>query len=194
VDLGHNVVSDSDNTVKGSDVIISNYGDGKNPVVNSLLGLQIQLSLPRTVGRWKPQADSVDAPRVDEIAFTGPKATVRGGLARKPPFPLMAAVEKGAIKDVITERGATRIVVVGDSIFLGNLQIESGHNRDFANNAINWLLDRSQLLGGVGPRPITDYKVVMTNTQMHQAQLLLLGGLPGSVLVLGALVWLRRRK
>jgi len=34
----------------------------------------------------------------------------------------------------------------------------------------------------------------MTQTQLHQAQWVLLAGLPGSVLFLGSLVWLRRRK
>jgi ABC-type uncharacterized transport system involved in gliding motility auxiliary subunit len=131
---------------------------------------------------------------VDEIAFSGLNATVVGGLARRPPFPLMVALEKGAIKDVITERGSTRVVVVGDSVFLGNLQIDSAGNRDFAASAVNWLLERAQLLGGVGPRPITQYKIVMTKAQLHQAQWLLLGALPGSVLVVGGLVWLRRRR
>jgi hypothetical protein len=105
----------------------------------------------------------------------------------------MVAVEKGAIKDVITERGSTRMVVVGDSLFLGNLQIESAANRDFAGNALNWLLERTQLLTGLGPRPITEYRIVMTKAQLQQAQWLLLGALPGAVLLLGGLVWLRRR-
>jgi ABC-type uncharacterized transport system involved in gliding motility auxiliary subunit len=141
----------------------------------------------------KFQAEAADAPRVEEIAFSGPRASVAGGLARKPPFPLMVAVEKGAIKDVITERGSTRIVVVGDSLFLGNLQIESAANRDFAGNAVNWLLERTHLLAGLGPRPITEYRIVMTKAQLRQAQWVLLGALPGSVLFLGGLVWLRRR-
>ena len=34
----------------------------------------------------------------------------------------------------------------------------------------------------------------MTKTQLHQAQWVLLGALPGSVLLLGGLVWLRRRR
>ena len=131
------------------------------------------------MGRLKLQAEAADAPRVDEIAFSGPNATVAGGLARRPPFPLMVAVEKGAIKDVITERGSTRMVVVGDSVFLGNLQIDSAGNRDFAASAVNWLLERTQLLGGVGPRPITQYKIVMTQAQLHQAQWVLLGALAG---------------
>jgi hypothetical protein len=194
VEVGHNVITDRENAIptKEVDIIVRDFKDGKHPIVNSLLGRGLHLSLPRTVGRLKVQAEAADAPRVEELAFSGPNAS--GDITRKPPFPLMVAVEKGAIKDVITDRGATRIVVVGDSLLLGNLQIESFADRDFANNAVNWLLERAQLLAGVGPRPITQYRVVMTNSQMHRAQLILLGGLPGSVLVLGGLVWLRRRK
>ena len=194
VDVGHNVITDRENAIptKEVDIIVHNYKEGKHPVVNSLLGRGLHLSLPRSVGRLKTQAEAADAPRVEEIAFSGANAT--GDLTHKPPFPLMVAVEKGAIRDVITERGATRIIVAGDSLLLGNLQIDSFANRDLANNAINWLLERAQLLAGVGPRPINQYRVVMTTSQMHQAQAILLGGLPGGVLVLGALVWLRRRK
>ncbi len=194
VDVGHNVVSDPDNTIRGTDVIVSNFGNGKHPVVNSLVGSALYLTLPRSVGQLKLSVETADAPRVEEIAFSGPRATIAGDVARKPPFPLMVAVEKGAIKDVITERGSTRLVVVGDSLLLGNLEIDSAANRDFANNAVNWLLERTQLLTGLGPRPITDYRIVMTKTQLHQSQWVLLGAMPGSVLLLGGLVWLRRRR
>ena len=194
VDVGHNALTDPDNTTKGTDVIVTLFGNGKHPVVNSLLQSAIHVSLPRSVGQLKMRAEAADAPRVEEIAFTGPRATVTGSLDRKPPFPIMVAVEKGAIKNVIAERGATRIIVVGDSLFLGNLQIDSAANRDFAGNAINWLLERTQLLAGLGPRPITQYRIVMSRTQMHQAQLVLLGALPGGVLLLGGLVWFRRRR
>ena len=194
VDVGHNGITDRDNTISGTDIIVSNFGNGRHPVVNSLLGSALYLSLPRSVGQLKLRAEVADAPRVEEIAFTGPRATAAGGLARTPPFPLMVAVEKGAIKDVITERGSTRMVVVGDSLFLGNLQIDSAANRDFAGNAVNWLLERTQLLSGLGPRPITQYRIMMTKTQLHQAQWVLLGALPGFVLLLGGLVWLRRRR
>ena len=192
VDVGHNVVTDLDNTTRGTDVIVVSFG--KHPVVNSLVQSRLHLSVPRSVGQLKLHAEAADAPHVEEIAFSGPRATVAGSLAAKPPFPLMVAVEKGAIRDVITERGATRMIVVGDSLFLGNLQIDSAANRDFAAAAVNWLLERTQLLPGMGPRPVKEYKIVMTSAQLHQAQWVLLGALPGSVLVLGGLVWLRRRR
>jgi hypothetical protein len=192
VDVGHNVVKDPDYTTSNSDVIVGRFS--RHPLVNSLVLSQLQLILPRTVGRLRLQADAADAPHVDELAFTGPRATAGSDVTRRPPFPLMVAVEKGALKDVITERGSTRIVVAGDSLFLANRQIDSLANRDFAACAVNWLLERTQLLAGLGPRPITQYKIVMTKAQLHQAQWVLLGALPGSALVLGGLVWLRRRR
>ncbi|HOS73938.1 MAG TPA: GldG family protein [Verrucomicrobiota bacterium] len=191
VDVGRNIVTDPDNTAKGTDIIISRFG--QHAVVDSLRGSRLHVSLPRSVGRLTARAEAADAPRVDELAFSGPRARAAGDSTHHAPFPLLVAVEKGAIKDLIAERGATRMIVVGDSLFLGNLQIESAANRDFAGNAINWLLERPHLLAGLGPRPITQYSIVMTQAQMRQAQWLLLGVLPGSALLLGGLVWLRRR-
>jgi gliding motility-associatede transport system auxiliary component len=192
VDVGHNLVADSENSAGGPDVIVTRFG--KHPIVESLQGSALQLSLPRSVGKLKGQADAADAPRVEELAFTGPRALAVGDQLRRAPIPLAVAVEKGAIKDVITERGSTRIVVAGDSLFLGNAQIDALANRDFAGNSVNWLLERTHLLAGMGPRPILQYRVVMTQAQLHQSQWVLLGALPGSVLFLGGIVWLRRRR
>jgi ABC-type uncharacterized transport system involved in gliding motility auxiliary subunit len=192
VDVGHNVIKDPDSTSTGMDVIVGKFG--KHPLVNGLLQSALQLLMPRSVGQLKVRSQAADAPQVDELAFSGPNSSAAGDLVHKPPYPLMVAVEKGTIKDVITERGSTRMVVVGDSLFLDNRQIDSLANRDFADYAVNWLLERTQLLEGLGPRPIEEHRIVMTKAQLHQAQWVLLAGLPGSVLVVGGLVWLRRRK
>jgi LPXTG-motif cell wall-anchored protein len=134
-----------------------------------------------------------DAPHVEEIAFSGQHSFLRGDPSPKPHFPLMVAVEKG-IQGVITERGATRMVVVGDSLCLANRQLDSWANRDFARLAVNWLLGRTQLLKGLGPRPVAEYKLVMTKSQLQSAEWILLAGMPGGALLLGGLVWLRRRR
>ena len=106
----------------------------------------------------------------------------------------MAAVEKGAIRNVVTERGATRLVIIGDSVIFNNQGIENLMNRAFAGYVINWLLDRTQMLQGVGARRVSEYHLVMTKSQMQTTQWILLAGMPGCVLLLGALVWLRRRR
>jgi len=195
VSVGTNTIKDVDNSTapsEGYDVVIRNFS--KHPIVEPLQTLAIQLILPRAIGKLPVKAQTADAPKVEEIAFTGPNAiAVENPELGRRRFPLMVAVEKGAIKDVITERGTTRMVVVGDSIFLVNRQIESP-NRDFAGFAVNWLLDQPQLLQGLEPRKITEYRLTMTSTQMQSAEWLMLVGMPGTVLAFGSLVWLRRRR
>ena len=85
-------------------------------------------------------------------------------------------------------------MVTGDSFFLSNQMIDSGANRDFAGHAVNWLLDRTELLAGIGPRAVREYKLNLSQTQMVAVRWALLGGMPGAVLFIGLLVWLRRRK
>jgi hypothetical protein len=49
-------------------------------------------------------------------------------------------------------------------------------------------------LEGIGPRPVTEFRLTMTQSQQKTVRWLLLGALPGGVLVFGWLVWLARRK
>ena len=52
-------------------------------------------------------------------------------------------------------------------------------NREFAGYAINWLLNRAELLEGIGRRPVKEYRIIMTNSQLQSAEWILLAGLPG---------------
>jgi len=161
------------------DIIVTDFST--HAIVNPLLGSEIDLIRPRSIGKFNNPTPAADAPRVDELANTGPNAvalSVNDPNPQPRKFPLMVAVEKSAPKGVITERGSTRIVVVGDSIFLANVPIQSVANRDFAGYAVNWLLERTQLLEALGPRPIIEYKLVMTRKQLQQAEWLLLAALP----------------
>jgi len=195
VSVGSSVIEDPEhfNYKPDNDMIVGTF-DRKHPIVNPLLRTYLFLIRPRSVGRLESSAPAADAPHVEELAFSGPKSFAVSNPGKARSFPLMVAVEKGAIKNVITERGSTRIVVAGDSTFLGNVCIDSVANRDFAGYAANWLLDRTQLLQGVGPRPIDTYRIRMTPSQLQSATFILLGAMPGSALLLGGLVWLRRRR
>ena len=193
VNLGNDYVQDPKNTISGQDVIVYNFS--QHPIVNPLTQLALQLILPRPVSRVNWQNPPADSPQVSELAFSSPASTLAGE-AGEPPhaYPLMVAVEQNTAAGVANARGATRILVVGDSFFLGNRQIESGGNRDFVGYAVNWLLDRATLLKGIGPRPVTEFRLLMTRTQQREVRWLLLGALPGVVLLFGCLVWLARRK
>jgi hypothetical protein len=189
VEVGANRIKDPDNTVSEIDIMVSNFS--KHSLVNALVA-RLHLIEPRSIAKLKSKGEAADAPRVEEIAFSADTAFAQADKDHKHAFPLMAAVEKGDKKGVIT--ASTRMVIIGDSIFLGNQMIESSVNRDFAGYLINWLLDRSQLLEGVVSRPVSQYRSTMTHQQFVRAQWILLAGMPSSALFLGSLVWLRRRK
>jgi hypothetical protein len=192
VGVGNKIVKDPDHTDGGENVIVSAFS--RQVMVNPLIGSGLYLIRPRPVGKYTSGAVAADAPKVENVAFSSERAFLEGGSQAPRQIPLIAVVEKGAIKGVITERGATRMVVAGDSYFLSNGSIGLMANRDFANCAINWLLDRTQMLEGLGPRPVAEYRLIMTPAQIRQTQWLLLGGMPGAVMLLGCVVWFARRR
>ena len=108
-------------------------------------------------------------------------------------IPLSVAVEKGAIQGMTTDHGAARMVVVGDSYFLANKAMQIDANRDFARNAVNWLISRDLLVQGIGARTLKEYRITMTPGEMAKVRWVFLAGFPGGVLFLGFLVWMRRR-
>jgi hypothetical protein len=202
VEVGHNVVFDRPHSVGGQDVQV--YSFSGHAISAPLIHSAIHMVYPRTVRATARGAHKADAPNVAELAFTGPEGTVasdvRGGVPRdaghsdiRTNLPLAVAVERGNLPRVKAERGTTRLVVLGDSILWSNNMLDSVANRDFASLTINWLLDRSQLLGSIPPRPIPYIRVAMTKSQMSAVRWILLLGMPGSVLFLGAMVWVQRR-
>ena len=194
VEVGRRVILDPQNSPgKGYDFIVSGFS-GTHPVVNPLIeqgGLQIMP--PRPIAKLKVPMQGPDTFRVDEIAFTSPGAFMVGDPTHKRMFPVMAAVD-ATIKGVTTERGSTRLLVAGDSFFLDNQLISHADNRGFVSYAANWLLDRVQLIDAIDARPVRKYRIIMTRGQLQTTQLLLMGALPGSAVLLGGLVWLRRRR
>jgi hypothetical protein len=201
--LGENYAFDARNTVRGNDLVCTNFSG--HPSVRMLQDKYMYLIFARSV--WPPQSgtQSGDAPKVQTLFSTGPDGYTAselgaGGVPKVDPardrrgaIPLAAAVEKGSIQGVSPDRASTRIVIVGESVFLANETIVKAANWDFASLAVNWLLDRPQFLAGIAPRPIREYRITLTRTEMSHLRRVLLGGLPGSVLLLGLLVWMRRR-
>jgi len=198
VNVAADVVRDLKNTrsSSGMDVVVRKFS--QHPVVNPLTQSALQMVFPRPVSRMDWKNPPPDAPQVDELAFSGDSSTLAGDTAEPPrSYPLMAAAEQKNTAGVANPRGNTRLVVAGDSIFLGNQVIEGGEggaNRDFLGYAVNWLLDRPQLVAGIGPQRVTEFRLLMTTAQQREVCWVLLGALPGAVLLLGGLVWLARRK
>lgn len=192
VNVGMSIVQDPNNA-EGNGLIVQNFST--HPVVNALMQSKLEMIWPRPVGRINNPNAPANSPTVTELAWSGPDSVLYGqrGTAGQS-YPLMVAVEQNAVKGIASANGGMRMVVVGDSLFLDNQVIEAGANRDFAGYAINWLLDRPSLLNGIGPSPVTEFRLLMTKAQVRNVRWLLLAALPGGVLALGGLVWLRRRK
>ncbi len=179
-------------TTQGFDIIVDQFG--KHPVVDALSQQQLQVYLPRPVLKL-PDNQSANAPQVSELFATSPEAKLMGNPSEPPhQYPLACAIEQKPVPGASNPRGNTRIVVVGDATFVGNLMIDSGGNRDFLNAAVNWLCERPFLLAGIEPRPVTNFRLHITQHQQRQLSWLLLAALPGGVLIFGWLVWLVRRK
>ena len=204
VAVGDNLVVDIENSPmrSGKGVVPSDLGN--HPIVRSLQNSQLYLIMPRSISKAKGGPTRADAPKIEELLMTGPNSIIvtdfRKGVPQTNPtldqrgsVPLLVAVEKGGIPGVATERGTTRLAVVGDSFFLQNDGIESVANRDLAAHLASWLVDQNVLLRGLAPRPITTYKLTMTPKEFLAVRWLLLLGMPGGVLLAGLLVWLRRR-
>src|SRR5260370_7319121 len=119
VNAGTNVIKDPENFTQANLMDMKVYSFSKHPVVNALQSLPLHLILPRSIGKLPSRSQPADAPGVDELAFSGPKsfADHNPGLGEKR-FPLMVAVEKGAIKDVVTDRRTTHIILTANSISL----------------------------------------------------------------------------
>jgi hypothetical protein len=165
-----------------------------HPIMSPLVyeSKPLLMIFPRSI-ELETQSKLPGAPQVTVLAATSPAGVNESNESGI--FSLLVAVEQGSIQGVNSpgSRG-TRLVVAGDSDFLDDQVIDSLGNHDFAHLALSWLLQRPQiLLTGLEPRPIKEYTLYVTDGQKQTLRWLFLGGLPGGVLLLGGLVWLRRR-
>lgn len=200
VEVGQNVVLDPENAAHESGIDPKPVTPGSHPIVNSLGTKQVHLFWPRSMRMTRGSTSRREEAKAEELLFTGKKTLVvttfdaQGravNATATPPQPLAIAVEKSV---PALERGSTRIVAIGDSTFWGNALIESDANREFAAATVNWLVQQNILLGEIPRQQIRSYKLTMTNAEMRNSRLLLLAGMPGAVLLVGLVVWARRRK
>ena len=192
-EIGFNQVSDSKNEQSGQGGLLLVDDLGSHPITKPILGSRLQLLLPRSVGI--PEAENDESPTVSILAHSSDAGQAvgqiqgnKGSVEREGKIPLIAA--KLHAND---GQPPARLVVAGDSLFLGNSAIEAGANRDFASLAVNWLLEREHLLA-IAPRTVTEYRIDLSRAEMTSITWLLLLVLPGGTLGLGLLWWRRQMK
>lgn len=110
----------------------------------------------------------------------------------KGPVPFGVAVEanEGQVGDAPLKN--MRLVVVGDSDFITNAKITTMGNATLFLNAVNWLTSREKLIA-IGPKMPEQTRMRLNAAQMH-ATFYVFGTLPVLGLLLGIVIWWRRRK
>jgi len=108
------------------------------------------------------------------------------------PVTIAAVVDQEEIADTTVSQGKTRLVVLGDSDFASNAYFTFSGNGDLFMNAISWLAEEEDLIS-IRPKDVEDRRVSLTPRQSKMIFYISVILMPLAVLVLGTMVWLRRR-
>ena len=85
-----------------------------------------------------------------------------------------------------------RMVVIANSNFLDDQFVAEAGNLNLFYNITNWLLGQSERIT-IAPKQIQVTRVFLTPIQTNLIRWFVLLVLPASILVLGGVIWLRRR-
>jgi ABC-type uncharacterized transport system involved in gliding motility auxiliary subunit len=86
----------------------------------------------------------------------------------------------------------TRMIVIGDSDFSSNPHFGNGGNGDLFLNSVNWLAEEEHLIS-IRPKPYSFRKLLVNNNQLRFIRYSSLGLLPLLTLILGGIIWWRKR-
>jgi len=168
-----------------------------HPVVDGLQGLAVLLPVARSVTTTAAQgATSAILLTTSDKGWgeTNLDLLIRTGQAQKDgkdtpgPVPLGVAAQSEQDK----EKG-WRLVVFGNSLFAANEYLANAGNQNLGLNAAAWLAKQEQTLG-IAPRAPEQVQLFLSASQMRNVFLISLVGLPGLAIVLGVVVWWRRRR
>jgi len=164
----------------------------RHPIIDPIQTEAIVFNQPRPFV-VKEKKTALGEPSVMLLAASSDKSALAHGTNQAGVYTnLLIAIEKDVIKGV--RPGGTRILALGDASLLANNRIDLLANGVFAGLALNWLLERPDILmSNLPARPIPDYKLMLSTTQFARLELFFLVGLPGLIFLVGSMVWLRRR-
>lgn len=198
VDLGENVIVDKMSRVAGGDflvALVSQYVLGHPitekfnqttffPVARSVqpstepsAGIEAVPLAVSGSGSWA-EANLVDLEN-GQAQFDA-SADIAG------PICISVAAEEKA------EKGG-RIVVVGDSDFVSDAYLQLSGNANLAQSMVRWLV-RDDRFVALPPRELEFKPLFLTEEQRNKMLLLVVGLIPGAVLLIGVLALLRRKK
>ena len=110
------------------------------------------------------------------------------------PLHLALAVEKGGVADERVKVETSRLIVIGNAEALGDKASQKSENVciDLAVNALNWLLDREELIG-IPAKEKKNVTMQLEDRELLKIQIAVMGVIPGIVALFGLLNWWQRR-
>lgn len=207
VALRNDIVIDPARTLsKGRDVYITEYY--AHAITRRMSNVTAVFHMPRSVeplDAAEKESSAEDRPTVERLTRTSkeswsetqfdqsPTKYDENTADRRGPFSLAVAVERGASqRQLDVQIKPSRMVVFGDSDFVSNGALTGG-DQDLFLSALNWLLDREELMA-IAAKPIEEVKLSLTSTQLRRMFWLTVGGIPAVAVLIGLVVWVRRRK
>ena len=190
----------------GRQLLVTSYGE--HPITAQLKNVTTIFTMPRSVqpivGTNGAADKPADKPRVAILASSSDQGWAELSVNQNPPkfdpgvdqpgpVPVAVAVEKGPVPGMDVELQPTRLVIVGDSMLVTNGALLGGYNPDFFMNALNWLLERQETLV-IAPREPATIQVALDRDHLRRLSAFVVAGLPGLVVLLGLIVWVRRRR
>lgn len=122
----------------------------------------------------------------------GKPVTLDANKAKPGPHVLLAAAEGDAKAAKKGER-STRVIVMGTSQLAINQWARYAANSDLFLNSVSWLADDENLIS-IRPKEEGSEMPALEQTEARYIQLLTMILIPGGVLLLGFVVWVRRRR
>jgi len=175
-----------------------------HPVTDVISKQNINLVFPstRTLIQQATSPDIIPAPKMTTLAttfkgFWGEKGPLIDGAKfddksdLQGPLPVALAIEVGQLDSKEVEVNTTKMIIVGSAQFLSNSTLHT--NYDFFLNSINWLLSRDQMIG-IAPKAIEQFSLNLSANQLNSLVMIVSLGVPALVALIGAIVWVRRRK
>jgi ABC-type uncharacterized transport system involved in gliding motility auxiliary subunit len=218
IDVGDNIVVDPANPLpffSAETIFVNVYDDhiitrpldqARLPVVLSLArsvsrgkeveGLTVTELMRTSIDGWgETNLQSLDQVGTDDADVQGPvslAAAVSGG--SEAPDPGLEVEDEASVSTADeTALDDLRMVVVGDSDFATNSQLQNMPNATLLSNILNWLVER-EVLVGIPPKQPEQVRLSLSQSELRRIAGLVLAGLPALALALGVFIYFRRRR
>ena len=199
--LGMDIVVDPSHQlpfVSASNLLVTTYT--RHPIVEKMQTLVTLFPLARSVSPVKPAPSGLTTTPLaltskegwGETDTSSQNFDYTAGKDLKGPVSIAVAAER-TLSGTGGNAGRARAVVIGDSDFAINAQLDNVGNRDFLMGAVYWLLDQERLIG-IGPKTLESVKLHLTDASAASLFWFSLFALPLGLAALGAAMWWLRRR